>query len=417
MLQGALLAQMGRCLHLSLIMLARLARHVAIGPVGPFGMLSPPDCYPAGPEGSCVAEGPVGPDGTLSPCISDHAGLAGRHVAVGPGGPSGTVSPFTSGSAILVDPDGSTLLPGEGGPKFFPHVLKDDLVLGAAVPLPAVRDARVASSPGAGEVLVGNCDVITDGNIAAGHDGWSAPEMVGSSSGVVRAGCAALPRCTDTTLVCVDDYTECDILDQFETFNGMPVYYGGDLYDSEDSDWDDPYAIASVAYVEDYDFDVSKGMDLMVHDRRRSPYGSDIREDRQTDLTHVCQTSLCDTRDEFDTVDVDSLAEAFAEDVPDTDDFCQRIVSSDEEDFGDPDDGSVVDNNGHLGLTPGCQTLCGDSWDVLDTGDIDSVTGGFAKKLPVTDDIYQVLVSSDDEDFSEPDDGSVGDLEKNTWAD
>ena len=104
---------------------------------------------------------------------------------------------------------------------------------GAAVPLPAVWDPRVASSPG--EVLVGNCYVITDGNIA-GHDGWSALEMVGSSSEVVRAGCAALPRCTDTTLVCVDEYTECDILDQFETFNGMHVYYGGDLYDSEDSD-------------------------------------------------------------------------------------------------------------------------------------------------------------------------------------
>ena len=33
MLQGALLAQMGRCLRLSLTMLARLARHVAVGPV------------------------------------------------------------------------------------------------------------------------------------------------------------------------------------------------------------------------------------------------------------------------------------------------------------------------------------------------------------------------------------------------
>ena len=119
----------------------------------------------------------------------------------------------------------------------------------------------MASSPG--EVLVGNCDVITDGNIA-GHDGWSDPEMVGSSSVVVRAGCAALPRCTDTTLVCVDEYTECDILDQYETINGMPVYYGGDLYDSEDSDWDDPYEIASTAYVEDYNIDVPEGMDLMV---------------------------------------------------------------------------------------------------------------------------------------------------------
>ena len=230
----------------------------------------------------------------MSPCISDHAGPAGQHVAVGPGGPSGTVPPVTSGSAILVDPGGGTLLPGREDQS--PDVLKDDLVLGAAVPLPAVSDPPVTSSPG--EVLVGNCDVITDVNIAAGHDGWSAPEMVGSSSRVVKAGDAALTRCTDTTLVCVDDYTECGILDQFETFNGMPVYYGGDLYDSEDLDWDDPYAIASAAYVENYNFDIPERMDL-------SPYGSDIREDRQTGLTHVCQTSLCDTQDELDTVDVD----------------------------------------------------------------------------------------------------------------
>ena len=146
-----------------------------------------------------------------------------------------------------------------------------------------------------GEVLVGNCDVTTDGNIMAGLDGWSALGMIGSSSGVVRSGCAALPRCTDTT-TCVDEYTEGDILDQFETFNGMPVYYGGDLYDSEDTDWDEPYAIASVAYVEDYNFDVLEGMDLMVHHRRRDPYSSDIRQDRQTGLTPVCQILSCDTR-------------------------------------------------------------------------------------------------------------------------
>ena len=40
---------------------------------------------------------------------------------------------------------------------------------------------------------------------------------------------------------------DCDVEYQYETFNGMPVYYGGDLYDSEDSDWDDPYALASAA--------------------------------------------------------------------------------------------------------------------------------------------------------------------------
>ena len=64
-----------------------------------------------------------------------------------------------------------------------------------------------------------------------------------------------------------------------------------------------------------------------------------------------------------------------------------------------------------------CQTVWCDSRDGLDTRDVDSVKGGFTEKLPGTADIYQELVSSDDEDFSEPDDGSVEDLEMNTWAD
>ena len=78
----------------------------------------------------------------------------------------------------------------------------------------------------------------------------------------------------------------------------MPVYYGGDLYDSEDSDWDDPYAIASAAYVEDYYFDVPEGMDLMVHRHRRDPDNSDIRQNWQTGMTPVCQTMSCVTRDQ-----------------------------------------------------------------------------------------------------------------------
>ena len=48
-------------------------------------------------------------------------------------------------------------------------------------------------------------------------------------------------------------------------------------------------------------------------------------------------------RDELDMMDVDSLTGAFTEEVQDTDDFYQRIVSSDEDDFGDPDDGFVAD--------------------------------------------------------------------------
>ena len=54
----------------------------------------------------------------------------------------------------------------------------------------------------------------------------------------------------------------------------MPVYYGGELYDSEDSDWDDLYALASATNVEDYNFDVPEGMDLMVHRHNRFPESS-----------------------------------------------------------------------------------------------------------------------------------------------
>ena len=166
--------------------------------------------------------------------------------------------------------------------------------------------------------------------------------------------------------------TEGDDLDQYETFNSMPVYYGGDRYDLEDSDWDDPYAIASAAYVEDYNFDVQEGMDLMVHRHRRDPDSSDVRQNWQTNVTPVCQTMSCVTRDEWDMFDDDSLTDAFSADGPNMDKFYQRVVSSDEEDFVDSDDGSVTDLE-------------------RDT--------------------------SDEEDCGDSDDGSVADLERDTWAD
>ena len=126
------LAHLGRRPHLTLTLLARLARMLPGGPVGPDGTLSPFISDPAGPAGPYVAGGPVGPYWTLSPFNSDPDGPC---VAGGPVGPFGTLSPSDSGSAILVDPDGGTLLPGEGGPKLCRGILTDDLVLVAAVPL------------------------------------------------------------------------------------------------------------------------------------------------------------------------------------------------------------------------------------------------------------------------------------------
>ena len=56
---------------------------------------------------------------------------------------------------------------------------------------------------------------------------------------------------------------------QYETFNGLPVYYGGDMYDLEDTEENDPVAMARAAYVEDYNVDVPEGMELMTYNRRR----------------------------------------------------------------------------------------------------------------------------------------------------
>ena len=65
-----------------------------------------------------------------------------------------------------------------------------------------------------------------------------------------------------------------DVEYQYDTFNGLPVYYGGDIYDLEDSEEYDPLEMACTAYVEDYNFDISEGMELMTCTRCR-PDGSE----------------------------------------------------------------------------------------------------------------------------------------------
>ena len=137
-----------------------------------------------------------------------------------------------------------------------------------------------------------------------------------------------------------------DIEDQYETFDGMPVYYGGDLYDSEDSDWDDPYALASAAYVEDYNVDVPEGMDLMIHRHNRFLESLDVRQDCQMFVAPVCQTVSHATMDEWNMSDNDSSTMTADENDPDMYDFYQRVVSSDDENYLDSDDGSVSDLDG-----------------------------------------------------------------------
>ena len=163
------------------------------------------------------------------------------------------------------------------------------------------------------------------------------------------------------------------------------------MYDSEDSEWDDSYALASAAYVEDNNYDVPEGMDIMVHRQSRIPDSSDAQQDGQMDVAPVCQTMSCVTRNEWDVFDDDSLTEAADVDGPD--DFYQRVVSSDEEDFVNSDDGSITDLN----------------WDMSEEEELmDSDNGSVA-------DLDRDM--SDEEVCCDSDVGSVADLEWDTWED
>ena len=63
---------------------------------------------------------------------------------------------------------------------------------------------------------------------------------------------------------------------QYETFNGLPVYYGGGLCDSKELEEYDTLDLARAAYTEDDSFDAPEGMDLMTYTHSR-PDGGETR--------------------------------------------------------------------------------------------------------------------------------------------
>ena len=89
-----------------------------------------------------------------------------------------------------------------------------------------------------------------------------------------------------------------DVEYQHETFNGLPVYFGGDMYDSEDTEEYDPFEMARAAYV-DYNFDVPEGMELMTYNRGL-PDGGDARGVNEADMVPMCWTVSCVARCEPD---------------------------------------------------------------------------------------------------------------------
>ena len=124
-------------------------------------------------------------------------------------------------------------------------------------------------------------------------------------------GAGGLPSCPDgvgtpaVAMVCGNAYsiendpfaeeyghTKILAIDGFrgEIVDGMVVYYEDNPCDSDESDWEDLYDVAGRQYVDDYDFDVPDGMDLMVFERGEKPSGSEMMDMKKTDPTLVCQT-------------------------------------------------------------------------------------------------------------------------------
>ena len=183
-----------------------------------------------------------------------------------------------------------------------------------------------------------------------------------------------------------------DVEYQYETFNGLPVYYGGDMYDLEDPEEYDPLEMASAAYVEDYNFDVPDGMELMTYTRRRLD-GGDTRGVNAVDMVPMCRTVLGVTRCEPDESSDSSRTDTAALEESDIEDSCLWTDLWDEEDCPVSNAGSIVDNS-----------LCISNQDKLSYVDVASM-GDF-----------------DSEDFDDAigfdsDEGSVAELEWNTWDD
>ena len=128
-----------------------------------------------------------------------------------------------------------------------------------------------------------------------------------------------------------------DVEYQYETFNGLPVYYGGDMYDSDDSEEYDP--------LENYDFDNPEGIESMTYTRCR-PDGGEARIAGGVDIVPTCQNVSCVTRSEPDVPsDTAGSDPSAVMEGSDTEDFCLWTDLLNEGDCSISNVGSNVDNS------------------------------------------------------------------------
>ena len=189
-----------------------------------------------------------------------------------------------------------------------------------------------------------------------GDSDWAVPGVIGDPAVVVMVGLDVMRLGEDTPLDCAGKCPEWDIRNDFETIDGMPVYYGGNLCNSDKADWEDPYDIACAEYVEQYNFDTLEGMELKVFERLKGPGESVMMVSERTGSKHVHQASAGYPRWESDMMGTGPVADVFTgrHDVPDVAVSPNHRSCSDtygggaalyyEGDISDSDCGSVQDH-------------------------------------------------------------------------
>ena len=245
----------------------------SVGPVGPDGTLSSSDLagilFPAVPAGIPFPVGPVGPVGTLSPSDFEPVSPVGPVWTLSPSdfesachvGPVGTLSPFdhVEGLSPIV-PVGvlSSVDPARGPPGGLVPVVWTEF--------PDRRDPVITQLPA--EVPVGDNRDVMDMDVTVDICPV-VPDVINSRAVVAMVGLDMVWMGEETPMDCDGECAERDIRNEFETVDGMPVYYGGDLYDSDDSHWEDHRDLAYAEYVDLYNFDAPEGMELKFFERLR----------------------------------------------------------------------------------------------------------------------------------------------------
>ena len=177
-----------------------------------------------------------------------------------------------------------------------------------------------------------------------------------------------------------------DVEYQYETFNGLPVYYGGGVCDSEELEEYDPLQMALAAYAEDYNFDVPEGMELMTYTRSRLD-GGETRGVDTVDMVSLCRTVSWVTHRVPDEPGGTSEKDtAYIEEL-DIEGFCRCP------DFWKEEDSSVPSAGLNVNIDLGMSKQNGLNYvDVASMGDFDA-------------------------SGVDADEGSVAELEWNTWDD